>query len=72
MHVPSVSVCISLYVLGISKQVTPGICEVYPNYIIDKSKPLGKKKSLWHFGFLLREWGLKNILTRKKEVRTNQ
>lgn len=49
MYVPSVSVCISLYILGISKQVTPGIYEVYPNYIIDKSKPLGKKN---HFGIL--------------------
>lgn len=37
-----------------------------PNCIIDESKPLGKK-SFWHFRFLLREWGLKNILTEKKE-----
>lgn len=66
MHVPSVSVCISLYVLGISKQVTPGIYEVYPNYIIDKSKPLGKKKITLAFWIPTERMGIKEYTYKKK------
>lgn len=65
MYVPSVSVCISLYALGISKQVTPGICEVYPNCIIDKSKPLGKKITL-AFWIPTERMGIKEYTYKKK------
>lgn len=58
--------CISLYILGISKQVVPGIYEVYPNYIIDKSKPFGKKITL-AFWIPTERMGIKEYTYKKKK-----
>lgn len=50
--------------MWISKQVTPGTCEVYPNCIIDKVSLWGKK-SLWHLNSTER-MGIKEYTYKKK------
>lgn len=70
-HVHSVFVNFFIYnyVLRTSKQVTKFVSFISDG-IIDENNPVGK--IFWHFRFLLRQWGLKNILTqKKKEVKTN-